>query len=149
MASLNPDTACLAGQPEQNDTGYGLRGRPTYITAVYADSSTQMLNSSTMNLGGLFRVYGLVFNGIGAGDAEGPTENPAAGEPEMDGTEFTKLVGSSTRGATAVRFRVERIECDPNIVQRAASANATPVREAGIVLIWCGFSGVREGRFAW
>ncbi len=45
-------------------------GQTTLVTnpgtvAVYADGNTQMLNSSTVSAGGLFRFYGLVFNDNG------------------------------------------------------------------------------------
>lgn len=45
-------------------------GQTTLLTnpntvVVYADSNTQMLNSSTVSAGGLFRFYGLVFNDNG------------------------------------------------------------------------------------
>ena len=45
-------------------------GQTTLLTnpntiVVYADSSTRMLNSSMVNVGGLFRFYGLVFNDNG------------------------------------------------------------------------------------
>ncbi len=46
-------------------------GQTTLLTnpstvVVYADSSTQMLNSSSVSVGGVFRFYGLVFNNNGA-----------------------------------------------------------------------------------
>jgi hypothetical protein len=46
------------------------QGQTTLLTGphsvlVYADSSTQMLNSSAIGVGGLFRFYGLVFNDNG------------------------------------------------------------------------------------
>ena len=40
-----------------------LRNPNTVV--VYADSNTQMLNSGTVNVGGLLRFYGLVFNDNG------------------------------------------------------------------------------------
>ncbi len=45
-------------------------GQPVLLTnpntvVVYADSNTQMLNTSTVSAGGLFRFYGLVFNDNG------------------------------------------------------------------------------------
>jgi len=50
----------LAVQPGQTT----LLTNPNTV-AVYADSNTQMLNSSTVSVGGLFRFYGLVFNDNG------------------------------------------------------------------------------------
>jgi hypothetical protein len=50
----------LAVQPRQTT----LLTNPNTIV-VYVDSNTQMLNSSAVNVGGLFRFYGLVFNDNG------------------------------------------------------------------------------------
>jgi hypothetical protein len=50
----------LAGQPGQTT----LLTNPSTV-AVYADSNTQMLNSSSIAAGGVFRFYGLVFNDNG------------------------------------------------------------------------------------
>ena len=50
----------LAVQPGQTTL---LRNPNTVV--VYADSNTQMLNSGAVNVGGLFRFYGLVFNDNG------------------------------------------------------------------------------------
>lgn len=49
----------LAGQPGQP----ALMSPNTVV--VYADSNTQMLSSSSVNVGGVFRFYGLVFNNNG------------------------------------------------------------------------------------
>ena len=49
----------LAGQPGQP----ALTSPNTVL--VYADSKTQMLNSSSVSVGGVFRFYGLVFNDNG------------------------------------------------------------------------------------
>ena len=54
---LFPNLAARPGQPAQ------LTNPNTVV--VYADSSTQMLNSNTVSAGGLFRFYGLVFNDNG------------------------------------------------------------------------------------
>jgi len=45
-------------------------GQTTLLTSpntvvVYADSNTQMLNSTPISVGGVFRFYGLVFNDNG------------------------------------------------------------------------------------
>lgn len=50
----------LAVQPGQTT----LLTNPNTVV-VYADSNTQMLNSSAVSVGGLFRFYGLVFNDNG------------------------------------------------------------------------------------
>jgi hypothetical protein len=50
----------LAMQPGQTT----LLTNPSTVV-VYADSNTQMLNSGTVSVGGLFRFYGLVFNDNG------------------------------------------------------------------------------------
>jgi len=50
----------LAVQPGQTT----LLTNPNTVV-VYADSNTQMLNSGAVNVGGLFRFYGLVFNDNG------------------------------------------------------------------------------------
>jgi hypothetical protein len=49
----------LAGQP-----GHAALTSPNTVV-VYADSKTQMLNSSSISVGGVFRFYGLVFNDNG------------------------------------------------------------------------------------
>jgi hypothetical protein len=49
----------LAGLPGQT----ALTSPNTVV--VYADSNTQMLSSSSVSVGGVFRFYGLVFNNIG------------------------------------------------------------------------------------
>jgi hypothetical protein len=54
---LFPNLAVLAGQTT-------LLTNPNTVV-VYADSSTQMLNSSAVSVGGLLRFYGLVFNDNG------------------------------------------------------------------------------------
>ena len=51
----------LAVQPGQTT----LLANPNTVV-VYTDSNTQMLNSATVSVGGLFRFYGLVFNDNGA-----------------------------------------------------------------------------------
>jgi hypothetical protein len=50
----------LAAQPGQTT----LLTNPNTVV-VYADNNTQMLNSSAVSVGGLFRFYGLVFNDSG------------------------------------------------------------------------------------
>jgi hypothetical protein len=50
----------LAAQPGQTT----LLTDPSTVV-VYADSNTQMLNSSTLAVGGVFRFYGLIFNDNG------------------------------------------------------------------------------------
>ena len=50
----------LAAQPGQTTV---LTNPNTVV--VYADSNAQMLNSSALSVGGVFRFYGLVFNDNG------------------------------------------------------------------------------------
>ncbi len=55
--NLFPNLAARSGQP-------ALLTNPNTVV-VYADSNTQMLNTSTVSAGGQFRFYGLVFNDNG------------------------------------------------------------------------------------
>lgn len=50
------ELASQTGEPTQTSPG---------TVVVYADSSTQMLNSSSVAVGGVFRFYGLLFNNSG------------------------------------------------------------------------------------